>query len=80
MGLGTGRNLQQKNNCAGSPCQDSDECEGICKANLSKQELENAMRRKYLPNKKSGQCSQWILNFGCFGEMEKGKVRVICVD
>lgn len=79
-GLAPAESCNKKTTDAGTPCQDSDECEGICKVNLSREELKNAMNRNFSINKNSGQCSQWILNFGCFGKMEKGKVRVICVD
>ncbi|MDH7476088.1 MAG: hypothetical protein QHH09_01285 [Microgenomates group bacterium] len=74
-GLSPVESCNLKTNDDGNPCQDSSECEGICKVNLTKEEL-----RKKTFNKNLGQCSEWLLNFGCFGKMEKGKVRVVCVD
>jgi len=64
----------------GNLCRDNSECEGWCEVNLSKEEIRKIMRKELNVNKKYGQCSVWVMELGCFGMMEKGKVKVICVD
>jgi hypothetical protein len=64
----------------GNLCRDNSECEGWCQVNLSKEEVRKIMRKELKVNKKYGQCSVYVVEFGCFGMMEKGKVKVICID
>lgn len=64
----------------GSPCFDNSECQGWCKVQLSQEELRKGMRGEIKVNKKLGSCSKWVKEFGCFGMMEKGKVKKVCFD
>lgn len=64
----------------GNLCRDNSECEGMCQANLTREELSEGMRGKIFSNKKFGQCSVWVVELGCFGMMKNGKVQVICID
>ena len=64
----------------GNLCRDSSECEGTCQVDLSKEELKKGMSGKLNFNKKYGQCSVWVVELGCFGIMEKGKAKIICID
>jgi len=64
----------------GNLCRDNGECEGWCQVELSKEELRKGMSNKANIDKKYGQCSVWIVELGCFGIMEKGETKVICID
>ncbi|OGK63054.1 hypothetical protein A2334_00240 [Candidatus Roizmanbacteria bacterium RIFOXYB2_FULL_38_10] len=64
----------------GNPCRDNNECEGWCQVDLTRDELNQGMRGELKTGKKIGQCSIWVVELGCFGMMEKGKVKVICID
>ena len=64
----------------GNLCRDNDECEGWCQADLTREELRQGMSGEVKTRKKYGQCSVWVVELGCFGMMEKGKVQVICID
>jgi len=64
----------------GNLCRDNKECEGWCQVELSKEELKTGMSGKLNIKKKYGQCSVYVVELGCFGMMEKGKVKVICID
>jgi len=64
----------------GNLCRDNSECEGWCQVDLSKEEAKQAVNGKIIPNKKYGQCSVYVVEVGCFAMMEKGKVKIICVD
>jgi len=64
----------------GTICHDSSECQGICQASLTREEIDYGMRGKILDNKKSGQCSVWIKEYGCMGIMKNSKASVICFD
>uniref|UniRef100_A0A7C4M3A1 Uncharacterized protein n=1 Tax=candidate division CPR3 bacterium TaxID=2268181 RepID=A0A7C4M3A1_UNCC3 len=70
----------QKTIDRGNLCRDNSECEGFCQIQLTKEELRQTMSGKKTINKKYGQCSVWVVELGCFGVMEKGKAKVICVD
>jgi len=70
----------KKTNDRGNLCRDNNECEGWCQVDLSKEELEKVNKNELKINKKYGQCSVWVVELGCFGMMEKGKVRAICID
>ena len=64
----------------GNLCRDNDECEGWCQVDLSRDELSQGMRRELKTGKKTGQCSVWVVELGCFGMMKKGNAQVICID
>lgn len=62
----------------GTICTDNSECEGWCQANISRAELREGMRGK--TKKGRGTCSVWRVELGCFGMVEKGIVKTICID
>jgi hypothetical protein len=62
----------------GNICTDSSQCQGVCQANLTKEEMYQGMRGKSF-NKK-GVCSVFVLEFGCFGIVRNGRASVICMD
>ncbi|MFA6250464.1 MAG: hypothetical protein WC686_03050 [Candidatus Shapirobacteria bacterium] len=64
----------------GNLCRDNGECEGMCQTELTKEEINQGMRGQLNIKKKSGQCSAWVVELGCFGMMKQGKPQVICVD
>lgn len=64
----------------GNLCRDNSECEGWCQVDLTRDELRQGMSGKLKTNRKHGQCSVWVVELGCFGMMEKGKAKVICID
>jgi len=64
----------------GNLCRDNRECEGWCQIELTREELRQGMSGKLRINQKYGQCSVWVVELGCFGMMEEGKPKVICID
>ncbi|OGG00028.1 hypothetical protein A2Y99_02205 [Candidatus Gottesmanbacteria bacterium RBG_13_37_7] len=64
----------------GNLCRDNGECEGWCQVDLTREELSQGMRGELKTSKKTGQCSVWVVELGCFGMMEKGIAKVICID
>jgi hypothetical protein len=64
----------------GNLCRDNQECEGWCQIELTREELRQGMSGKLISNRKYGQCSVWVVELGCFGMMEEGKPKVICID
>lgn len=63
----------------GTICTDNSECEGWCQAGLTHDQLSQGMKGKlYLKGR--GQCSVWRVELGCFGMLEKGTIKVICID
>ena len=62
----------------GNICKDNSECEGLCQAGLTREELQEGMRGKSFKGK--GQCSVWLIEVGCFGMVQNGKVQTICID
>ena len=64
----------------GNICHDNSECQGMCQVDLTREELSQGMRGKKFSGKKYGQCSVWVVEFGCFGMMKQGKTHVICID
>ncbi|MFH0773664.1 MAG: hypothetical protein V1922_05130 [bacterium] len=63
----------------GSICTDNSECEGWCQANITRDQVREGMMGK-LNIKGRGQCSVWRVELGCFGMLEKGKIKVLCID
>ena len=63
---------------AGKACYESNDCEGTCIAELSKEEQEKVKKEVLYTN---GKCSAWKINYGCLPFVEDGKVdRIICLD
>ena len=64
----------------GNICHDGSECQGLCQINLTREELAQGMKGKIFSNKRSGQCSVWVVELGCRGIMKEGKAQVICIN
>ncbi len=63
----------------GNICDDSTQCEGLCQANLTREEIrDEGMKGKQF--KGIGQCSVWRVELGCFGVINKGVISVLCID
>jgi hypothetical protein len=63
---------------AGKVCDGSHQCEGICIAELSRDDLRKGMSGKMF--KTNGKCSAWIKNVGCQAYVYRGWASVVCVD
>jgi hypothetical protein len=63
---------------SGKVCDGSHQCEGICLAELSKDDMQKGMRGKQF--KTNGKCSAWIKNLGCRVYVYRGWAGVVCVD
>ena len=65
---------------AGVVCSDSNECESLCIAELSKAHQERVMRDKAIIQTK-GKCAAWHIIVGCIPRVENGQVReILCID
>jgi|GEM_PF-1083400 len=64
----------------GTICRDSSECEGMCQATLSREEMYEGMRGKLNLRNRTGQCSVWVVELGCIGIVKEGNVQVLCID
>jgi hypothetical protein len=64
---------------AGEECRSSSECEGLCLAKLSPDELDAAMRGDKIVHT-AGVCSAWRVVVGCVPMVEDGLLRPICID
>ena len=62
---------------AGKECLFSSECEGLCVAELSREELAAAAHKAIAT---TGKCSAWRIVVGCMGVVEAGLVRPVCID
>lgn len=62
----------------GKICDGSHQCEGVCLAELSKEEIQKGMRGRLF--KTDGKCSSWIKNFGCRAYVYRGWASVVCRD
>jgi hypothetical protein len=65
---------------AGMTCSDSDECEGMCLADLDEEEMDRVSRQgKEL--RTTGQCAAWRIVVGCLAVVEDGSVSsILCID
>ena len=63
---------------SGKICDGSHQCEGVCLADLSKDDLQAGMRGKIF--KTNGKCSAWIKNFGCRAYVYRSWASVVCAD
>ncbi len=62
----------------GKICDGSQQCEGLCLADLSKEDIQKGMRGKLF--KTSGKCSSWIKIVGCRAYVYRGWASVVCAD
>ncbi|MCX6730420.1 MAG: hypothetical protein NTZ55_01085 [Candidatus Roizmanbacteria bacterium] len=62
----------------GTICTDNSECEGLCQANITHEQLSEGMRGKTFSGR--GTCSVWRVELGCMGVLEEGKIKVLCID
>ena len=60
-------------------CTDHTQCEGMCLADLTKEEMNKGMNGK-LNIRRHGQCSEWVTVYGCRGYVTKGQVKFMCLD
>ena len=65
-------------NDSGKVCDGSHQCEGVCLADLSKEDLQKGMRGKLF--KTNGKCSAWIKIVGCRAYVYRGWAGVVCAD
>jgi hypothetical protein len=63
---------------SGKICDGSRQCEGVCLADLSRENLQKGMRGKLF--KTNGKCSAWIKNVGCRAYVYRGWAGVLCAD
>jgi hypothetical protein len=63
---------------AGKICSGSNECEGVCLADLTSDQLSQGMRGKMFQTK--GKCSSVIKIYGCRGYVYRGWASVVCAD
>jgi len=63
---------------AGKICEGSNQCEGVCLAELTNNELRQGMSGKMF--KTTGKCSNFIKVFGCRGYVYRGWAQVVCAD
>jgi hypothetical protein len=64
---------------AGRECLSSSDCEGLCLAELSQDELSAAIR-EHKVIETAGKCSAWRIVVGCVPMVEDGLLRPICID
>ena len=78
VGLSLNEECNLPTSDAGKECSDSDDCEGSCIAELSKEDQDKA-RQGVVYTK--GKCTAWKITLGCQAFVEDGKVRgILCVD
>src|SRR4030042_6275647 len=78
IGLGSREECNLPTTDGGKICAGSNECEGVCLAALSRDDMQKGMRGKLF--KTNGKCSSWIKNVGCRAYVYKGWAGVVCVD
>lgn len=78
IGLGPVEECNLPTEDSGKICSDSTQCEGVCLAEISSEDLRKGMRGKLL--KTNGQCSAWIKVVGCRAYVHHGWGSVVCVD
>jgi hypothetical protein len=62
----------------GKECSGSNQCEGVCLADLSSEDLSKGMRGKLF--RTEGKCSSFIKVMGCRAYVYAGWAQVVCVD
>ena len=63
---------------AGKVCFESNQCEGVCLADLSSEDISKGMKGKLF--KTQGKCSDYIKVFGCRAYVYAGWAQVVCAD
>jgi hypothetical protein len=63
---------------SGKSCTGSNQCEGVCLAELSPDQLRQGMNGKMYQTK--GKCSSFIKIYGCHGYVYLGWASVVCAD
>lgn len=64
----------------GKVCSDSNQCQGMCLADLT-QEEEDKLHQDKIAITKDGKCTGHTINYGCLDIVKKGKVEgMICMD
>ena len=69
-------NIQTKD--AGKICSGSHECEGVCLAELTSEQVRQGMKGKMF--KTEGKCSNFIKVMGCRAYVYQGWAQVVCAD
>ena len=65
---------------AGKVCSAFSECEGLCLADLPREQWESLTRTR-TPIPAQGKCAPWRVTVGCVAIVENGMVRgILCVD
>jgi hypothetical protein len=65
---------------AGKVCSDSSECEGMCVANLSREDYDRVTKNRVVIDAK-GKCTPWRIVVGCLAIVTDGKVNgILCID
>lgn len=62
----------------GKICSGSNECEGVCLAELSRDDLRQGMSGKLF--RTQGRCTDWIKVVGCRAYVYRGWASVVCSD
>jgi hypothetical protein len=62
----------------GKVCSGSNECEGVCLADLSRDEVREGMKGRLF--KTQGKCSDFIKVMGCRAYVYKGWAQIVCTD
>jgi hypothetical protein len=62
----------------GKSCWGSNVCEGVCLAELSREDLQKGMKGKMF--KREGKCSEWVKVVGCRAYVYQGWASVVCSD
>lgn len=63
---------------AGKVCSGSNQCEGVCLADLSNEDISKGMKGKLF--KTQGKCSNFIKVMGCKAYVYLGWAQVVCAD
>ena len=79
IGLGPREECNLPASDAGKECLSSSDCEGLCLAEMTRDELASITRDKKVV-RATGKCSAWRIVVGCVPEVVDGLVRVICID
>jgi len=78
IGLGPAEECNLSTTDGGKVCDNSDQCEGVCLAELSNDDLRKGMSGKFF--RTNGRCSDWIKVVGCRAYVFRGWATVVCVD
>jgi len=78
MGIRPTESCNFKTTDSGKICQDSHQCEGVCLANLSKDQMNSGMRGKLF--KTEGKCSEWVVVMWCRAYVSSCWASVVCAD